>query len=73
MNVLKMFFINISTLVYFDAAQACHDLSFNFGQAAQGLSSVSTTRQFSVKVSVWFGVLHVVHTLIREMKQNLHT
>ena len=37
-------------LVYFDANQACHDLTFNLGQSAQGLSSVETSRKWSIKV-----------------------
>ena len=35
-------------IVYFDATNECHDLSFNFGQSAIG--TTTPTRSFTIKV-----------------------
>ena len=38
-----------SIIVYFDTTDECHDLTFSFGQNAQGATKESN-RRFSVKV-----------------------
>ena len=45
-----LIFLIVPILVYFDATQACHDLNFNMGQHAIGVSSAETNRKWSIKV-----------------------
>lgn len=42
--------INSGYHVYFDASEDCHDLSFQLGNVANGISNVAT-RSWSIKVS----------------------
>ena len=40
----------MSISVYFDASDACNSLDFQFGNVAQGLSTVAT-RSWSIKIN----------------------
>ena len=48
---LQVFAKLIHLLVYVNMDDECHDLSFHFGQAANGVSAIAS-RKFSIKVKV---------------------